>query len=90
MGENVREELNEFKNDVEDVILPSKNQWNQVEQGVHITSHCTGSGRNESCTYAFVVVKYFDRQKVTIQHTKQLNTRDIRPNQHMKKYQNVI
>ena len=48
LGENVREELNEFKNDVEDVILPAKNQGHQVEQGVQITSHCTGSGRNES------------------------------------------
>ena len=61
-----------------------------VEQGVQLTSHCTGSGLNESCTSAFVVVKYFDNQNLTMKHTKQLNTIDIRPNQHMKKYQTEI
>ena len=65
-GENVREELNEFKNDVEDVILPAKNQGHQVEQGAYITSHYTGSGRNESCTSEFVVVKSFDHKKLTM------------------------
>ena len=29
-GENVREELNEFKNYIEDIILSEKNQWQQV------------------------------------------------------------
>ena len=29
-GDNVREELNEFKNDVEDIILPANNQGQQV------------------------------------------------------------
>ena len=84
-GENVREELNYFKNDIEDMILPAKNHGHQVEQWVQFTSHCTGSGKNESCTSAFFVVKTFDHQKVTMQHTKQLNTRDIRPNQNTKK-----
>ena len=65
-GENVREEFNEFKNDVKDIILTANNQGHQVEQGVHITSHCTGLGQNESCTYSFVVVKSFDHQKVTM------------------------
>ena len=89
-GDNVREEFNEFKNDAKDIILPANNQGQQVEQGVQLTSHCTGSGRNDSCTYSFVVVKYFNHQKVTMQHTKQLNTRYIRPNQHMKKNRTAI
>ena len=70
-GENVREELNGFKNDVKDIILPTKNQGQQLEQGVQITLHCTGSSLDEYRTSAFVVGKYFDHQKVTMQHTKQ-------------------
>ena len=30
--------------------LPANNQGQQVEKGVQLTSHCTGSGRNESCS----------------------------------------
>ena len=69
-GENVREELNKFKNYVEYIISPENNQVQQVEQGVHLTYHCTGSGRNESFTSTFVVVKSSDHQKVMTQHTK--------------------
>ena len=61
-----------------------------VEQRVHLTFTCTGSGQFYYCTYAFVVVKYFDNKKLTVQHTKLLNTRDIRPNHHMKKYRTEI
>ena len=82
--------MNELKDDVEDIILSSKNQGHQVEQGVQRTSNCAGSGLNESYTSAFFVVKYFDHQEVTMQHTKQLNTRDIRPNQGMKKDRTAI
>ena len=57
-----------------------------VEQGVQLTSHYTGSGRNESYTSAFFVVKYFNNQKLTMQHTKQLNTINIRPDKHINKY----
>ena len=89
-GENVREEFNEFKNDVKDIILPEKNQEQQIEQEVQLTSHCTGSGQNDSCTSSFVVVKYFGHQKLTMQHKKKLNTMDIRPNQQMKKYLTAI
>ena len=32
-----------------------------------------------------VVVKSFDHQKITMQHMKELNTKQIRPNQHMNK-----
>jgi len=83
--ENIRIELNEFKDDVEDIILPAKHHGQQVEQGVQLTALCTGSGRNESCTSAMVVVKSYDHQKITMQHTKELNTKQIRPNQHMNK-----
>ena len=83
--ENVRIELSEFKYDVEDIILPAKHHGQQVEQGVQLTALCTGTGRNESCTSAMVVVKSFDHQKITMQHTKELNTKQIRPNQHMNK-----
>ena len=69
-GDNVREELNELKNDVKDIILPAKNQGQQVEQGVQLTYHCTGSVQNESCTSAFVFIKSFDHQKVTMKHKK--------------------
>ena len=84
-GENVREESNELKNDDEDIILPVNNRGQQVQQGVQLTSNCTGSGPNESCTSTFFVVKYLDHQGVKMQHTKQLNTRNIHSNQHTKK-----
>ncbi len=77
--------LHEFENDVEDIVLPAKHHGQQVEQGVQLTALCTGTGRNESCTSAMVVVKSYDHQKVTMQHTKELNTKQIRPNQHMNK-----
>ena len=77
--------MNECKNDVEDIMLPANNQGQQLEQGVQITYHCTGSVLNEPFTYAFVVVKPFNNQKVKMQHTEKLNTRFIRPNQHIKK-----
>ena len=67
-GENVREELNEFKNYVEYIILPSKDQGQQIEQGAHLTSQCTCSGLNEYFTSAFVVVKPFDQKNLTMQH----------------------
>ena len=82
--------MNVFKNDVKDIILTANNQGHQVEQEVQLTYHFTGSSQNESCTYSFVFVKSFDHQKVMMQHTKQLNTRDIHPNQHIKKYQTAI
>ena len=85
-GGGVREELNELKNDVKDIILPANNQGQQVEQGINITSNCKGSGRNGSCNSEFVVVKSFGRQKLTMQHPKQINNRDTRSNQHMNKY----
>ena len=82
--------MNEFKNDVEDIILPEKNKGGQVEQGVQLTYQCTCSGQNESFTTSFVALKYFDNKKVTMQHIKKLNTGDIRPNQHMKKNRTII
>ena len=44
------------------------------------------SGTSLRYTSAFIVVKSFDHQKLSMQHIKQLNTRDIRQNQHMNKY----
>ena len=69
------DELKVLVHDIEELILPAKNQGQQVEQGVQLTSHCTGNGRNESTTSAFVVVKSFDHQKVTMQHTQLLNSK---------------
>ena len=64
--DNVRDELKIFVHDIEELISPAKNQGQQVKQGVQITSHCTGNGRNQCTTSAFVVVKSFDHQKVTM------------------------
>ena len=52
----LRDELKIFVHDIEELILPpAKNQGQQVEQGVQLlTSHCTGNGRNESTTSAFL------------------------------------
>ena len=84
--DKVRDELEVLVHDIEELILPAKNQGQQVEQGVQLTDHCTGNGRNESTTSAFVVVKSFDHQKVTMQHMQLLNSKPtIRPNQHMNK-----
>ena len=47
-------------------------------------------GKYESCTNSFVVVKSFDHKKVMMKHTKQLHTRNIRPNWHMNKYKTEI